>query len=75
MALERHCREVTPQQIAAGDIALFRMLPRGPAKHCGIVGSGAEGRSTLIHSRQNKRVSEEPFSAFWRGKLAYAFRV
>jgi len=118
-----------------GDIAVFRMLPRGPAKHCGIVaskdltspnagrsehcepgeqcsgwgenhsgmpptrsvsrkletlrppragggnltaGSGdSEGLAslTLIHARQNKRVSEEPFSTFWRGKLAYAFRV
>ncbi|HEX3653722.1 MAG TPA: hypothetical protein VHU18_12965 [Rhizomicrobium sp.] len=30
---------------------------------------------TLIHARQNKRVSEEPLSAFWRGKLAFAFRI
>lgn len=126
--------ELDPLQ--PGNIALFRMLPRGPAKHCGIVGEriesprphacggegqgvrgirragighqeslglthrltdtrcsvpdvrnpltlnpsppkGGEGNSmlTLIHARQNKRVSEEPFSAFWRGKLAYAFRV
>jgi NlpC/P60 family putative phage cell wall peptidase len=91
IALERHCREVTPEQIAPGDIALFRMLPRGPAKHCGIVASKDltspnAGRSerealrvggalTLIHSRQNKRVSEEPFSAFWRDRLAFAFRL
>jgi NlpC/P60 family putative phage cell wall peptidase len=90
-ALERHCREVTPEQIAAGDIALFRMLPRGPAKHCGFVASKDltspnAGRSerealrvggalTLIHSRQNKRVSEEPLSAFWRDRLAFAFRL
>ncbi|HEY8697522.1 MAG TPA: hypothetical protein VIM02_07890, partial [Rhizomicrobium sp.] len=74
MALERHCREVSSESLRPGDIALFRMLPRGPAKHCGIVGSGAEGRLTLIHSRQNKRVSEEPFSAFWRDRLAFAFR-
>jgi hypothetical protein len=57
------------------------MLPRGPAKHCGIVGEQATSPQgggetlTLIHARQNKRVSEEPFSSFWRGKLAYAFRV
>jgi NlpC/P60 family putative phage cell wall peptidase len=90
MALERHCREISPRlrgecgeaargagldALQPGDIALFRMLPRGPAKHCGIVGSAAEGRFTLIHSRQNKRVSEEPFSAFWRGKLAFVFRL
>ncbi len=50
------------------------MLPRGPAKHCGIVAEKA-GKRTLIHARQNARVSEEPFSKFWRTKLAYAFRL
>ncbi len=74
MALKRHAREIGTQEIAPGDIALFRMAGRGPAKHCGIVASRDE-RRTLIHARQNKRVSEEPFSAFWRGKLAYAFRI
>ena len=33
----RHAREIGRNNIAPGDIALFRMLPRGPAKHCGIV--------------------------------------
>jgi hypothetical protein len=53
---------------------LFRINPRGPAKHCGIVAE-KEGRQTLIHARQNKRVSEEPFAPFWKKKLAYAFRI
>ena len=116
MALKRHAREIGLDRLAPGDIVLFRMLPRGPAKHCGIIafkdftspswggrraaGEPGVGRScksphpirfaalngstspprggdslTLIHSRQNKRVSEEPLSAFWRGKLAFAFRL
>jgi hypothetical protein len=33
------------------------------------------GYLTLIHARQNKRVSEEPLSPFWRSKLAFAFRL
>jgi cell wall-associated NlpC family hydrolase len=57
-----------------GDIAVFRMLPHMPAKHCGIIGEQAE-TLTLIHARQNKRVSEEPFTQPWRRKLAYAFRL
>jgi NlpC/P60 family putative phage cell wall peptidase len=73
-ALKRHVREVVPKDIATGDIALFRMTSRAPAKHCGIV-SARDGVSTLIHARQNKRVSEEPLSAFWRSKLAFAFRI
>ncbi|HVP86046.1 MAG TPA: NlpC/P60 family protein [Rhizomicrobium sp.] len=74
LALSRHLREIDTANLAPGDIALFRMNPRGPAKHCGIVAE-KEGRRTLIHARQNKRVSEEPFAPFWKKKLAYAFRI
>ncbi|HVZ90063.1 MAG TPA: hypothetical protein VG843_00300 [Rhizomicrobium sp.] len=87
-ALARHMREIDLAGIVPGDVALFRMHPRGPAKHCGIVAQSnppLEGGSkrgtrfgeglTLIHARQNKRVSEEPFSDFWRKKLAFAFRI
>ncbi|HEV2561916.1 MAG TPA: hypothetical protein VGT78_07225 [Rhizomicrobium sp.] len=73
-ALARHFAFIDPREIAAGDIALFRMAPRGPAKHCGIVAEKS-GALTLIHARQNKRVSEEKFSILWRRKLAFAFRL
>ena len=83
MALSRHAREISPANLAPGDIALFRMTSHGPAKHCGIVGekeftSGGVSRAgslTLIHARQNKCVSEEPLSPFWRSRLAFAFRL
>lgn len=74
MGLKRHVAEIAPRALQPGDIALFRMRPRGPAKHCGILGDSPAGL-TLIHSRQNKRVSEEVFSSAWRKKLAYAFRI
>jgi len=73
-SLVQHVCEIDVREIRAGDIALFRMAPRGPAKHCGIVAERG-GQLTLIHARQNKRVSEEPFSIFWRRKLAFAFRM
>jgi NlpC/P60 family putative phage cell wall peptidase len=73
-AFKRHLTEIDRKQIAPGDIALFRMVPRGPAKHCGIVAEG-NGVLTLIHARQNKRVSEEALSPFWWRKLACAFRL
>ena len=73
-ALARHLHEIDTASIAPGDIALFRMTRSGPAKHCGIVAEKG-GALTLIHARQNKRVSEEPFSAFWKKKLAFAFRM
>lgn len=80
-ALLRHLTEIDSADLAPGDIALFRMSPRGPAKHCGIIalkqrsGSASKDSLTLIHARQNKRVSEEAFSFFWKRKLAFAFRL
>jgi hypothetical protein len=74
MALSRHLREIDKRDIAPGDIALFRMAPSGPAKHCGILGSDPHGL-TLIHARQNRQVSEEAFTTWWRRKLACAFRL
>lgn len=80
-AFLRHFTEIETAALRPGDIALFRMMPRGPAKHCGIVGRAPaslleRGASlTLIHARQNKRVSEEVFSALWKKKLAFAFRI
>lgn len=73
-ALSHHLREIPPGEMRPGDIALFRMVRSGPAKHCGVVAS-RDGRLTLIHARQNRRVSEEQFSLFWRRKLAFAFRI
>jgi NlpC/P60 family putative phage cell wall peptidase len=73
-ALARHLQPVALASLVAGDVVLFRMVSRAPAKHCAIVAE-KDGQPTLIHARQNKRVSEEAFSAFWRRKLAYAFRL
>ncbi len=73
-AMKRHLAETDTHDLAPGDIALFRMMPRGPAKHCGIVARKRSGL-TLIHARQNKQVSEEMLSASLQRKLAYAFRI
>lgn len=73
-ALARHLRPIPREALGPGDVALFRMQARGPAKHCGIVAE-RDGRPSLIHARQNKRVSEEAFTHAWRRKLAFAFRM
>jgi len=73
-ALARHLTEIDPAALAPGDVALFRMARHGPAKHCGIVAS-RDGALTLIHARQSRRVSEEPFSTFWKNRLAHGFRL
>jgi len=73
-ALARHLDEIALEKIAPGDVVLFRMVVHGPAKHCGIL-AAKDGALTLIHARQNKRVSEEAFTPAWRRKLAFAFRI
>lgn len=73
-ALARHLREIDKRDMAPGDVALFRMAPNGPAKHCGILASNPHG-ITLIHARQNTQVSEEPFVLYWRRKLCFGFRL
>ena len=85
-ALARHLNEIALENIAPGDVVLFRMIAHGPAKHCGILGCATasllergvadkDSTLTLIHARQNKRVSEEAFTPAWRRKLAFAFRI
>jgi NlpC/P60 family putative phage cell wall peptidase len=74
MALARHLEPADPAALRPGDVALFRMAPRGPAKHCGIV-ADKDNMATLIHARQNRRVAEEPLTPHWRRRLAYAFRL
>lgn len=73
-ALARHLSVISGNALMPGDVALFRMVPHGPAKHCAIV-AGTPHALTLIHARQNKRVSEELFTASWRRRLAFAFRI
>lgn len=72
--LARHLMAVPDDAVVPGDVVLFRLHRRGPAKHCAIVG-GADGALTLIHAAQGRRVREEAFSPAWRRRLAFAFRI
>ena len=51
-----------------GAVGVFRMLRAGPAKHCGFL-----AETTVIHSRANKRVSEEALTPELRRRLAAVF--
>lgn len=74
LGLKHYLPEISLADIAVGSVVLFRMIPHGPAKHCALV-AALSGVPSLIHTRMNKQVSEEPFSAYWRRRLAYAFEV
>jgi NlpC/P60 family putative phage cell wall peptidase len=72
--LARHLTAMPLNAMQPGDVALFRMAARAPARHCGIVAE-RDGGLTLIHARQNRAVREEPLAPFWRARLAYLFRI
>ena len=62
-AMTRHLHAVDRKAVAPGDIALFRMTPRGPAKHCGIVAERC-GALTLIHARRNNVSAKRCFRPY-----------
>lgn len=66
----RHLAEIAPDEAGAGDVVLFRMRPRGPAKHAAIL----SGEARMIHAYSGRAVVETALTAWWRTKLAYAFR-
>jgi len=73
-AFRRHLTEIPPAALGPGDVALFRMAPHGPARHCAVVAEN-RGAPTLIHCRANGRVAEEAFTPAWRRRLSHAFRI
>jgi NlpC/P60 family putative phage cell wall peptidase len=69
-AARRHMREIDPAELRPGDLVLFRWRPHLPAKHAGLL--SAEGR--MIHAQDGAAVSEVWLSAWWRRRIAFAFR-
>lgn len=74
LGLLPYLTEIPMATAGTGAVLLFRMNGAGPAKHCGIL-AVTDGCKTLIHARMNKRVSEEPFGAYWQSRLAFTFVV
>lgn len=69
-AARRHLTPIAPDQIAAGDVVLFRWRPNMPAKHAAIVGVS----TSIIHAHDGAAVAEVAFAPWWRRRLAYSFR-
>ncbi|MGE5510143.1 MAG: NlpC/P60 family protein [Bacteroidota bacterium] len=67
-AARRHLVEIAPAAARAGDVLVFRYRLRYVAKHAGVL-AGA----TLIHAVEGAPVSEVPFNAWWRRRVAGAF--
>lgn len=68
-AARRHCREKAERTVAAGDLLLFRIRPRLPARHCGI----ALAPDLFLHAYQGHAVVSSPLDPHWRRRLCGAF--
>ncbi len=69
-AARRHLVEIAPGEAGEGDVVLFRMRPRGPAKHVGLLSGG----DRMIHAWSGRAVVETSLGRWWRARMAYAFR-
>ncbi|MGZ3216470.1 NlpC/P60 family protein [Paracoccus sp. T5] len=61
--------EITPANAGPGALVLFRMGSRAIAKHVGIL----TGPGTFLHAYERLGVLEEPLTAPWRRRIAFAF--
>ncbi|NDW45369.1 NlpC/P60 family protein [Ruegeria sp. PrR005] len=61
--------ELDPSEAGPGALILFRMMPRAIAKHVGIV----TDPDTFLHAYERLGVIEEPLTAAWRRRIAFAF--
>lgn len=73
-AAGRHMVRVAKDQAQAGDVLLFRMIDRGPAKHAAILVSATLDRGRIIHAYSGHAVCETALTAGWRRRLAGVFR-
>ena len=64
MMIEVPLADATP-----GTLLLFRMKPRAIAKHVGIL----TGPASFIHAYERLGVIEQPLTAPWRRRIAFAF--
>ena len=61
--------EITPGEAMPGTLLLFRMKPRAIARHVGIL----TGHASFIHAHEGLGVIEQPLTAPWRRRVAFAF--
>lgn len=72
-AAHRLMNRVRDENAQRGDILLFRMIERGPAKHVGILVSDTLAEGRLIHAYSGHGVCETRLTGSWHRRLAGAF--
>lgn len=69
VAARRYLREIDIADAAPGDVLLFRMDARSPAKHAAILDEG----DCIIHAYWGRAVVSSRFAPWWRARCAAAF--
>ncbi len=69
-AAKRHLREIDITAAVPGDVLLFRVRRKGPAKHLGIL----SGPVRMIHAYSGLAVTETALVPWWRRRIVSAFR-
>lgn len=70
----RHMERVGPERAEPGDMLLFRMVDRGPAKHAAILSHGSVPGGMMIHAYSGHAVCETHLTEAWVRRLVAAFR-
>ncbi len=72
----RHLEPVPLDDLRAGDVLLFRMMPHSPIKHAGILTGTTTGfgGDTMIHAYSGRAVCETHLGRWWHTRLAAACR-
>ena len=74
VAALRHLVSVPGDIPVSGDVLVFRMIARGPAKHVAVLSSdGLEG-GRMIHAYSGHAVCETSVTEPWRRRLTGTFR-
>lgn len=69
-AARRHLTAVAADDIAAGDVLIFRLRAGMIAKHAAVATSPA----TMVHAMEGAPAAEVALSSWWRRRIAGVFR-
>jgi NlpC/P60 family putative phage cell wall peptidase len=69
-AAARHLVTIPLDELAPGDVLLFRWRAHLPAKHAAIVTTFG----TIVHAHDGATVAEVNLTPWWRRRLAFAFQ-
>ncbi|MEM6676981.1 MAG: NlpC/P60 family protein [Pseudomonadota bacterium] len=73
-AASRHLEPIAAEAALPGDVLIFRVRPRGLAKHLGILSATPLAEGRLIHAYSGHAVCETALGPFWIRRIAGAFR-